>query len=80
MAILNDERLDLTPTEFHLLQTLSGEPGIILDYIALVQSACGYSCTRREAQEIIGTHIRNLRQKLGVERGCNGVPSAITNA
>lgn len=64
---LDGSRLDLTPTEFRLLQTLTREPGTVLDYVTLVEYACGYSCTRQEAQEIIGTHIRNLRQKMGVE-------------
>ena len=66
-AQLGDQRLNLTPTEFRLLLTLVQSPGITFDYVKLVQDACGYTCTRQEAQEIIGTHIRNLRQKLGVE-------------
>jgi DNA-binding response OmpR family regulator len=67
VATLHGEPLGLTPTEFRLLIYLGSMPGVSVDYITLVQVACGYTCTRQEAQEIIGTHIRNLRQKLGVD-------------
>jgi DNA-binding response OmpR family regulator len=65
-ATLNNEPLDLTPTEFRLLAAFAREPGTALDYVQLVQLACGYTCPRREAREIIGTHVLNLRKKLGV--------------
>jgi DNA-binding response OmpR family regulator len=42
-------------------------PGVVFDYVELVRDACGYTCARHEAQEIINTHIRNLRHKLGIE-------------
>ena len=63
-ASLHNQAMELTPTEFRLMLHLGASPGIPFDYITLVQAACGYICTRQEAQEIIGTHIRNLRQKL----------------
>ena len=66
-AKLFGEALDLTPTEFRLLSELVKQPGVPIDYVELVQSACGYTSTRHEAQEIVGTHIRNLRRKLGVD-------------
>jgi DNA-binding response OmpR family regulator len=66
VAMLRDERLDLTPTEFRLLTELSRSPGAALGYVQLVQSACGYTCTRQEAREIIGTHVLNLRGKLDI--------------
>lgn len=68
-AFLDGERLELTPTEFRLLVELSRSPGKTYDYVKLVQSACGYSCSRQEAQEIIGTHVRNLRSKLNINSG-----------
>lgn len=68
-AWLGDQPLDLTPTEFRLLLELMRVPGVVLDYIKLVQAACGYTCARHEAREIIGTHVLNLRQKLGIETG-----------
>lgn len=66
IATLDDQRLDLTPTEFRLLHELLREPGAAFDYVTLVQGACGYTCTRQEAREIIGTHVLNLRRKLGI--------------
>lgn len=66
-ALLGDQRLNLTPTEFRLLLALVQSSGMTFDFVKLVQDACGYICSRQEAQEIIGTHIRNLRQKLAIE-------------
>ncbi len=63
---LDGERLDLTPTEFRLLLALTRVPGIAFDYIRLVQLASGYTCSHQEAREIIGTHVLNLRRKLGI--------------
>jgi DNA-binding response OmpR family regulator len=65
-ATLNDDPLNLTPTEFRLLAAFAREPGTAIDYVQLVQLACGYTCTRQEAREIIGTHVLNLRKKLDV--------------
>lgn len=65
-ATLNDAPLNLTPTEFRLLAAFAREPGTAIDYVQLVRLACGYTCTRQEAREIIGTHVRNVRKKLGV--------------
>jgi len=68
-AYIAMQRLNLTPTEFRLLLKFAQFPDETFDYIELVRDACGYACQRQEAQEIIGTHIRNLRQKMGVETG-----------
>ena len=65
-ATLYDVPLNLTPTEFRLLAAFAREPGTAIDYVQLVQLACGYTCPRQEAREIIGTHVLNLRKKLGV--------------
>jgi DNA-binding response OmpR family regulator len=67
LATLDERRLDLTPTEFRLLKELAAAPGTTFDFVKLVQSACGYACSRQEAREIIGTHVLNLRSKLGIE-------------
>lgn len=68
-AYLGGEEVHLTPTEFRLLLALAQRPGEAVGYITLVEMACGYRCTRYEAQNIIGTHGRNLREKIGVEPG-----------
>lgn len=56
--------MKLTPTEYRLLKSLCEPIGATIEYIPLVQAACGYLCDRQEAREMSGTHIRNLRQKL----------------
>jgi DNA-binding response OmpR family regulator len=66
LVTLGGEPLDLTPTEFRLLLAFTRAPGVALDYVRLVQAACGYTCARQEAREIIGTHVLNLRRKLGI--------------
>lgn len=66
-AVLDGVLLELTPTEYRLLTELCTVPGTTLNYIELVQSACGYTCSRQEAREIIGTHVLNLRQKMGIQ-------------
>ncbi len=66
IAHYEDKRLNLTPTEFRLLAKFTQAPGVVFDYVELVRDACGYVCARHEAQEIISTHIRNLRSKLSI--------------
>ena len=68
-AQLDGKLLSLTPTEFRLLSCFCAQAGQVIDYNQLVQTACGYTCTRREAREIIGTHVRNLRGKLRIKPG-----------
>jgi DNA-binding response OmpR family regulator len=68
-ANLGDQPLDLTPTEFRLLLELARAPGETRGYVTLVQMACGYTCSRHEAREIIGAHVLNLRKKMGIEPG-----------
>lgn len=68
-ASLRGQPLDLTPTEFRLLLELARSPGETRGYVTLVQMACGYTCSRHEAREIIGAHVLNLRKKWGLKRG-----------
>ncbi|NDJ62265.1 MAG: response regulator transcription factor [Chloroflexi bacterium] len=63
---LDDRELDLTPTEFRLLAHLCAHPNVTFNYVALVEIACGYTASRQEAREIIGTHVLNTRRKLGI--------------
>lgn len=66
-AMLSETPLELTLTEFRLLNELSERPGAAIEYVPLVEAACGYTASRAEAREIIGTHVRNLRRKLGIK-------------
>jgi DNA-binding response OmpR family regulator len=68
-AVLGTRTLALTPTELRLLAKFAASPGAVSDYVTLVRDACGYTCARHEAQEIINAHIRNLRHKIGVDAG-----------
>lgn len=68
-ASLGAKALDLTPTEFRLLLELAHAPGEAHGYVTLVQAACGYTCSRFEAREIIGAHVLNLRKKIGIDPG-----------
>ncbi len=63
---LRQQSLDLTPTEFRLLLELVRTPGEAHDYVKLVVAACGYTCSRHEAREIIGAHVINLRKKMAI--------------
>jgi DNA-binding response OmpR family regulator len=64
LAFWEGQPIALTPTEYRLLLALCESPGATLEYVHLVNMACGYFCDRHEAREIIGTHVRNLRLKL----------------
>jgi DNA-binding response OmpR family regulator len=66
-SYIDGEDIHLTPTEFRLLLALCQQPGQAIEYVQLVQAACGYTCSRYEAQNIIGAHVRNLRRKLEAE-------------
>ncbi len=63
-VVIRDQPMDLTPTEFRLLRVFAQKRGVVIHYVDLAETACGYSCTIQEAREIMGTHIRNLRRKM----------------
>ncbi|MCO6451585.1 MAG: response regulator transcription factor [Caldilineales bacterium] len=61
-----DERaIDLTPTEFALLETLLQNPNRAFTRLELIDSSLGYSYEGME--RTIDSHIKNLRKKLGIE-------------
>ena len=59
---VNGAHLDLTPTEFALLDALMQNSGRTLNRLQLIEQALGYSYDGYE--RTIDAHIRNLRQKL----------------
>lgn len=61
-ALLNGETLDLTPTEFELLDTMVRQPGRAFERSELIDSALGDSLV---LERTIDVHIRALRKKLG---------------
>lgn len=62
-ATLNGEPVDLTPSEFRLLETLIRQPGRAFDRTELVDSALGSDAMVLE--RTIDVHIRSLRKKFG---------------
>lgn len=55
--------LDLTRTEFTLLQTLMQNPGYVFTRSELIEKALGHSYESIERS--LDTHIKNLRRKVG---------------
>ncbi len=62
-ASLNGTHLELTPSEFRLLETLLRQPGRAYDRHDLIESALGEDTLVLE--RTIDVHIRALRKKLG---------------
>ena len=61
-ALLDGKPLDLTPSEFRLLDTLIRQPGRAFDRSELIDSALGTDAIVLE--RTIDVHIRSLRKKL----------------
>lgn len=56
------EELELTPTEFNLLETLAGQPGRTFTRLQLLESSQGTAYEGYERS--IDAHIKNLRSKV----------------
>jgi two-component system alkaline phosphatase synthesis response regulator PhoP len=64
-ATMRDKLLDLTPTEFNLLQMLVENPGRAFTRLELIDKGLGYAYEGLE--RTVDSHIKNLRKKIGVE-------------
>jgi two-component system, OmpR family, response regulator len=64
-ATVDGDLLDLTPTEFAIMRTLSEAQGRTLSFDEIVAEVHGYQAERDEARHLLASHIRNLRRKLG---------------
>jgi two-component system phosphate regulon response regulator PhoB len=62
-ALINDEEMILTPTEFRLLETLLRQPGRAFTRHELMDSAIGEDAVVLE--RTIDVHVKSLRKKLG---------------
>ncbi len=62
-ALLDGDRLELTPTEWGLLTALTGAPGRVFSRYELVNRVRGYEFAGYE--RTIDSHVKNLRRKLG---------------
>ena len=58
--------LHLTPSEFKLLQCLMERADQVVPFPALMEALHGAAGEQWEARQAIGTHIWNLRQKIGL--------------
>lgn len=67
VAWMNDEHLNLTVTEFKILQTLAQRPGVVYSRLQLMRIAMGEAYVNYERS--IDTHISNLRKKIGDSPG-----------
>ncbi len=63
----NDVRLNLTATEFKILQTLAQRPGVVYSRLQLMRIAIGEAYVNYERS--IDTHVSNLRKKIGDTSG-----------
>jgi DNA-binding response OmpR family regulator len=59
---LNDEKIDLTPTEFTLLETMASQPGRVFTRLQLLDASQGKAYEGYE--RTIDAHIKNLRAKI----------------
>jgi DNA-binding response OmpR family regulator len=63
-AILGEEELDLTTTEYKLLLDLAKASPKTVSACDLAASVLGYECSPVEAGELVKFHIHHLRQKV----------------
>ena len=62
--IINDEPMELTPTEFKLLQVLMENPGYTQTREELLEKSVGYAY--EGMGRTLDTHIRNIRKRLNL--------------
>lgn len=61
VARVDGSRLDLTPTEFRLLETLARAPGRAFSRVELLEAAMPES---EALERVVDVHMKNLRKKL----------------
>lgn len=66
-ASIGDRPLDLTPTEFKILQCLMSTPNQVWSAERLIEQVQGYEADPWGARAIVRVHIRRLRKKLEVD-------------
>lgn len=57
--------IELTPTELAILKTLLAARGRLVTFESLVSASHQLESPRDEARDLLASHIRNLRRKLG---------------
>jgi DNA-binding response OmpR family regulator len=64
---VRDRLLEVTPTEFAILQTLMERPNRVFTRTELIEQALGYSYDGLE--RTLDSHIKNLRKKIEIDPG-----------
>ena len=59
-----DQIINLTPTEFDILNVLMANPDTAIDSLTLIKRVRGYEATEADARAIARVHIHRLRHKL----------------
>jgi DNA-binding response OmpR family regulator len=57
-------RIDVTPTEYAVLACLAATPGRACTFAEITRHTHGTPLERTDAQQLLGTHVRNIRKKL----------------
>jgi DNA-binding response OmpR family regulator len=64
MALLGNQPLTLSPTEFSVLAHFVRYPDRAIPCAELVRDSMGYECSEQEARPVMRVHIHRLRQKI----------------
>lgn len=67
-VLVNDERVDLTPREFHLLASLLRHSGRVVTRRQLIVDVWGDESAQTD--RLVDAHIKAIRRKLGVAKRC----------
>ena len=62
LCLITDERVDLTPVEFRLLQTMVSQPGRVFSRDNLMEAS--YPDGRVVSDRTVDSHVKNLRKKV----------------
>ena len=73
MFTLDDQLLELSPTEFSMLVYLIGEAPRVVSAQELVREVQGYESERWEARDVVRYHVYRIRRKVKEATGCTGL-------
>ena len=62
LCLINDDRVELTPVEFRLLQTMVSQPGRVFSRDNLMEAS--YPDGRVVSDRTVDSHVKNLRKKV----------------
>ncbi len=65
LVVLDDQLIELTPTEFDLLDHLATHSDHVVTASELIRAVQGYELADADARPIVRVHLQRLRRKLG---------------